>query len=87
MARFLIIEGPQGDKSVFYNVAVLEAKNNKQAETKYLEKCSINFSKSDLDIINLDELEEDFFYYYEIDLKKSNLLDKLGDAIRRIRRD
>lgn len=86
MARFLIVEGPQGEKAVFYNVSVLEAEDDEQAESKYLEKCSIDFSKSDLDIINLDELDEDFFYYYEIDVKKSNLMDKLGDAIRRIRK-
>ncbi len=87
MARFLNTEGHQGDKSIFYDVVVLEVEDDKQAESKYLKKCSLDFSKSDLDIIDLDTLDENFFHYYEIGLKKSSLLDKLGNAFRKIRRD
>ena len=67
MGRFLVIEEPRGNKSYFYNFAVLEAKDEEEAEEKYLGEMDVDSDKRDVNIFDLEAVEPDFFYYLEID--------------------
>lgn len=71
MSKFLIVEQSQRDKSVFYNFAVLEAEGEEEAESKYLEEIDVDLEESDLIITNLDDVDGDFYYFYEVDIEKS----------------
>lgn len=73
MGRFLVIEEPRGNRSYFYNFAILNAKDADEAESKYLEEIDVDLDKNDLNIFDLDEVEPDFFYYLEIDEKELDI--------------
>lgn len=71
MSKFLVVEQSQEDKSIFYNFAVLEAEGEEEAENKYLEEIDVDLEKSSLIITNLDDVDGDFYYFYEVDIEKS----------------
>ncbi len=70
MAMFLIVEESAEDRSVFYNFALINAQSDEEAEEKYLKNIDIDSEETDLIIINVDELDEDYYHFLEIDLDK-----------------
>ncbi len=71
MSKFLVVEQSQEDKSVFYNFAVLEAGGEEEAKSKYLEEIDVDLDKSDLIMISLEDVDSDFYYFYEVDVDKA----------------
>ncbi len=73
MSKFLIVEEPRGNRSIFYNFAVVEAEDSDEAESKYLGKMDVDLDKTSLEIFDIDEIDTDFYYYLEVDLDKMGL--------------
>jgi len=69
MSKFLLVEEPSGPESVFYNFAIIEASDKEEARDKYTQKSDLNSPESDLIIINVDEIEEDYYHYLEINFE------------------
>ena len=70
MSKYLIIEESIEERTVFRNFAIIEAVSEEDAQNKYLEVCDINPEKIELYVFDLDEIEPDYFHYYEIDEDK-----------------
>lgn len=70
MTKFLIIEEPGEEKSIFYNFAVLEAGDDEEEEAKYLENVDVDLRENDVNVYNLDEIEEDYYHYLEVGVEK-----------------
>lgn len=67
MSRFLIIEEPRDDRSVFYNFAVLNAESEDEAESKYFDKMDVNTEENILNIFDLESIETDYYHYLQIE--------------------
>lgn len=69
MSKFLIIEEPADDRSVFHNFAIIGGKDEEEVRSKYLDNIDLDFDQSDLIIFNIDEIDEDYYHYLEIDIE------------------
>lgn len=67
MSKFLIIEEPRDDRSVFYNFAVLNAESEDEAESKYFDKMDVNTEENILNIFDLESIETDYYHYLQIE--------------------
>lgn len=70
MTKFLIVEESSKDRSIFYNFAIIEAEDEKEAENKYLQNIDMDSEETDLIIMNIDNIDEDYYHFLEIDLEK-----------------
>ncbi len=68
MSKFLIVEESSRDRSIFYNFAIIEAQDENEAEDKYLQKIDMDSDETDLIIINIDQIDDDYYHFLEIDL-------------------
>lgn len=68
--KFLVVEESSEDRSVFYNFAIITAEDEDEAEKEYLQNIDIDSSKTDLIIMNIDEIDENYYHFLEIDLDK-----------------
>lgn len=69
MTKYLVIEEPAEEKSVFYNFAILNAEDGEEAKDKYLGKIDVDQEESDLTIFNLDEVKEDYYHFIELNVE------------------
>ncbi len=73
MKKFLIIEEPIEDRSVFYNFAVVEAEDSEEAESKYLDTMDVDLNKVALEVLDIEDIDTDYYYYLEVDIEKMKL--------------
>ena len=73
MSKFLIIEEPRENRSIFYNFAVVDAEDSEEAESKYLKKMDVDLDRTSLEVFDVDDIDTDFYYYLEVDLDKIKL--------------
>ena len=70
MSKFLVIEEPRREVTYFYNFAIIIAENEKEAKEGYLNECDVDFDESKLTIYDLDDIDENFFYYLEVEMER-----------------
>ncbi len=70
MTKFLIVEESSKDRSIFYNFAIIKAEDEKEAKNKYLQNIDMDSEETDLIIMNIDNVDEDYYHFLEIDLEK-----------------
>lgn len=71
MSKFLVVEPDREDESNFSNFAVIEAESEDGAESRYLEQVDVDLDEIDLIILDLDEVEPDYYHYLEVDVDKA----------------
>ncbi len=67
MGKFLVVE--EGRRSFFYNFGILFGSDKKEVKDKYANKMDVDEPDSDLTVINIDDIDEDYYHYLEIDFK------------------
>ncbi|MFW5912196.1 MAG: hypothetical protein ACOCSA_02905 [Candidatus Hadarchaeota archaeon] len=67
MTKFLIIEEPRDNRSIFYNFAVIEAESEEDAEEKYLDKIDVDKKRNILNVFDLNSIDTDYYQYLEIE--------------------
>ncbi|MFP4005796.1 MAG: hypothetical protein ACLFUR_03640 [Candidatus Hadarchaeia archaeon] len=67
MTKFLIIEEPRDNRSIFYNFAVIEAGSEEDAEEKYLDKIDVDKKRNILNVFDLNSIDTDYYQYLEIE--------------------
>ncbi len=69
MSKFVIVEEPSGAESVFYNFAIIEASDKDEARDKYTQNTDVDSPESSLIVVNVEEIENDYYHYLEIDFE------------------